>query len=51
MEELADYIDESKEVYNANKFVVGLQKRIKDFPKQHVRIMNIGDGLLMALID
>ena len=35
-EVLADYIDESKEVYNKNKTIVDLQKRIKGFPKQNV---------------
>ena len=36
MEVLADYIDESKEAHNENKFVVDLQKRIKGFPKEQV---------------
>ena len=38
MERLADYIDESKEAYNENRFVVGLQKRIKGFPKEQTLV-------------
>lgn len=37
MDELADYIDECKEAYNENKFVVDLQKRIKGFPREQVK--------------
>lgn len=41
METLADYIDESKEAYNENRFVVELQKRINGFPKEQVRLFSL----------
>merc|ERR1712137_913474 len=38
MEQLADYIDESKEVYNENHFIVSLQKRMHGFPKEQTLV-------------